>query len=66
MQRLSNKTRDELYQAISEDITQARLKIEKLNIEDDFISEQLDKILFNLNCSAPQKALDCFIYNKER
>ena len=66
MQRISDKSRDALYEAVAEEITQARIKIEKLNIEDNFIKEQIGKIMFGLACGAPQKALDCFIYEKER
>jgi len=66
MQRISDKSRNALYEAVAEEVTQARIKIEKLNIEDKFIKEQIDKIMFGLACGAPQKALDCFIYEKER
>lgn len=65
MQRISDKSRDTLYEAVAEEVTQARIKIEKLNI-DKFIKEEIDKIMFGLSCGAPQKALDCFIYQKER
>ena len=66
MQRISGKSRDNLYESVVEAVTQARIKIAKLNIEDRFIKEQIDKIMFELTCAAPQKALDCFIYDKER
>lgn len=66
MQRISDKSKDALYEAVYEEVIQARLKIEKLNINDKFIKEQIDKIMFELNLSAPQKALDCFIYEKDR
>lgn len=66
MQHISDKSRDALWEAVSEEIMQARIKISKLNIEDEFIKEQIDKILFGLYCSAPQKAISCFKYNKER
>ncbi len=66
MQRISDKSRDALYDAVAEEVKQARIKIEKLDIEDKFIKEQINKIMFGLTCGAPQKALDCFIYKKER
>lgn len=66
MQKISDKSRGDLYEAVAEEVTQARVKIAKLNIEDKFIKEQIDKIMFELNCVAPQKAISCFIYNKER
>ncbi len=66
MQRLSNKSRDTLYESVHEEVVKARIEVGKLNIVDKYIQKQLDNILFNLNCSAPQKALDCFEYNKER
>lgn len=66
MQIISDKKIDALYEAVAEEIIQARIKIEKLNIEDKFIKEQIDKIMFELYCGAPQKALGCFIYEKER
>ena len=31
MQRISDKSRDALYEAVAEEITQARIKIEKLD-----------------------------------
>ena len=64
MQKISNKTKDTLYQIVSEEITLARIKIEKLNITDKWIKEQIDKIMFELQCSASQKAISCFKYNK--
>lgn len=66
MQHISDKSRDALWEAVSEEVMQARIKISKLNIEDEFIKEQIDKILFRLSCGAPQKAISCFKYNKER
>lgn len=66
MQKLSDKSRDSLYEAVSEEVMLARIKIEKLNIQDVYVKEQIYKIMFGLSCSAPQKALDCFVYNKER
>jgi hypothetical protein len=66
MQRISDKSRDALYEAVAEEVTLARIKIEKLNIEDKFIKEQIDEIMFRLVCGAPQKALDCFLYEKVR
>lgn len=62
MQRLSNKSRDNLYDTVHEEIIQARINIQK-NLMNP---EQIDKILFNLTCSAPQAAISCFHYNKER
>jgi len=66
MQHLSNKSRDILWNSVSEEVTQARLKIAKINIEDKEIKNQIDKIMFDLSGAASQKALDCFNYEKER
>ena len=66
MQHISDKSRDILWNTVSEEVSQARIKISKLNIEDKFICEQIDKIMFELSCGAPQKAISCFKYNKER
>lgn len=65
MQSISNKSRDTLYDTVAEEVTQARINIEKLNIQDKFIKEQINKIMHSLQCSAPQKALDCFSYQKD-
>lgn len=37
MQRISDKSRDALYEAVTEEVIQARIKIEKINIEDKFV-----------------------------
>lgn len=66
MQRISDKSRDALFDAVAHEVTEARIKINKLNIEDKFIKEQIDNIMSGLASGAPQKALDCFIYEKER
>ncbi len=66
MQNISDKSRDKLWKVLDEEIMQARIKIEKLNIEDKFIKETLYKIMFDLSCAAPQAAISCFNYNKER
>lgn len=66
MQHLSNKSKNTLWNSVSEEVTQARLKIAKIHIEDKEIKNQIDKIMFDLSGAAPQKALDCFIYEKDR
>lgn len=62
MQRISNKSKDKLYGIVHEEIMQARIEIQK-NLMNP---EKIDSILFNLTVSAPQKAISCFHYNKER
>lgn len=64
--KISAKKKDELYNIVSEEITQARLQIKKLNISDKFVEDNIDKILFNLQCGASQKAISCFDYPKDR
>jgi hypothetical protein len=66
MQRLSKKSEEKLYGSVYHAVMDARIKIERLNIKDLYIKEQIDKIMFSLNVHAPQSAIDCFIYDKDR
>lgn len=66
MQQISDTSRDSLYDTVHGEVMDARVKIEKLNIDNKYIKEQIDKIMFTLSCSAPQSAISCFNYRKER
>ncbi|NET30677.1 MAG: hypothetical protein F6K19_01565 [Cyanothece sp. SIO1E1] len=66
MQHISNKSREKLYEVVGEEVFKTRIKIAKLTAHDEFIAEKIDQLMFNLYVSAPQKAIDCFVYNKER
>ena len=67
MQRISDKSRDTLWDAVESDIIVARAKIGiLLASQDPFIIDTVDSVLHNLSSGVPQKAIDCFNYNKER
>lgn len=69
MQHLSDKSRDTLFDIVTECVSNAQKKIELLkylpSLEVDLLAE-VEKILSDLKMGIGQKALDCFTYNKER
>lgn len=65
MQKISNKSRDALYATVSDEIMTARINIDKLNIFDKNIKNQIDEIMFRLQWNASQKAIDCFIHSRK-
>ena len=57
---LSKKKRTELYEVVSEEITEARIKIWKMRNDKHISIAEIDDILSQLNIDAPQKAIDLF------
>ena len=57
---ISKKKRTELYETVSEEILQARLKIWKMRLNKNIVIAEIDDILRDLSINAPQKAIDLF------
>lgn len=60
MQTISQKSKEILFKTVSDEIMDARIKIQSLPVNNKSLSDQIDIILSKLNRSAPQKAIDCF------
>lgn len=57
---LSKKKRTELYETVSEEILQARLKIWNMRFDKNIVIAEIDDILRKLSIDASQKAIDLF------
>lgn len=57
---ISKKKRTELYETVSEEILQARLKIWEMRFDKNIVIAEIDEILRELSINAPQKAISLF------
>lgn len=57
---LSERKKDQLYRSISDDITDARIKIWKMKDQRNISIAEIDFILYELSVKAPKNAIDLF------
>ena len=57
---ISKKKRTELYETVTEEIMQARIKIWKMKDNKNVSIAEIDDILRQLSIDAPQKSIDLF------